>query len=105
MSADAGPGGVEVTVGLAVRRLDHLVDVHAVDVGYLRKLVREGDVEVAVGAFGEFRKLRGLGAGEFEYFSAEDFAVERRSARAACWIDPADDLRVLSQVFDYAAHQ
>lgn len=53
VAADSGAGDVDVGVGLGVGGADDFGDVEAVDVGDHGEFVGEGDVEVAVGTFGE----------------------------------------------------
>ncbi len=105
MSADARPGDVDVRVGLRVRRADDLGHVDTVDIGDHREFVGQRDVEVAVGAFGQLAQFSGFGRLELEHFATEHFPVEGGSAFARAGVDAADDLRVLRQVFDDAAHQ
>src|SRR6185503_5749118 len=72
VTADGYSGAVDVAEGLAVCRVDHALDVDPRSVGEARQLVREGDVEVAVGRLGELRELRCLGAPHRAYLGVDE---------------------------------
>ena len=108
MAADGDAGLVNVAVGLRVARLDHLVDVDARGRGVLRELVREPDVDVAVGGFGKLRHLGRFGAAEIPHAVAasevralvevEHGLVEGNGTLGASGRESADELRVLAKI-------
>ncbi len=105
VAADAGAGDVEVAVGLAVGGFADLAEVDAVDVGDAGEFVGEGNVEVAVDAFGELAEFGCFGAGETEDGGPERFRIELGGAAAGFLIEATDDGGVLVEVFEDAAHE
>src|SRR5690606_18911643 len=107
VAAYGDAGQVDVTVRLTVAGLDHLEHVDAVPVTESGELVRQSDVDVAIGGLGELGELGGLGRAEVPHAvgSGQDVAlvavqyraVELDRAVGAAPVEAADQLRVLAQ--------
>ncbi len=74
--ADAGAGLEDVDPRMAVGELDHFPHVHPHRVGDDRKLVGEGDVDVAIGVFDQLGHLGAARIGG-DAFAAHEALVER----------------------------
>jgi hypothetical protein len=98
VTADAEARLVDVRVRLAIRRVDHLVDVDPDPFGVASELVGEGDVDIPIGRVGELAELGRLCALHRDDLGVEDGVVERRGPSRGARPDPADELRIGREV-------